>query len=248
MKVLVIPDVHLKPWMFDRADELLEHGKADVSVCLMDLADDWDKAMRIDEYADTYERAITFAKKYPKSMWVYGNHDVSYIWGRMETGYSPYAESTVISKMNQLENIVRSRDDSKMGFVLRVDNVLFAHGGLTTDFVRNVNRRLVDADIDDVLEQLNALHPNQMWSDHSPLWYRPQNGRYEMFRADEYVQVVGHTPVETIYQEGCVISTDVFSTYQDGTQIGESAMLIINTVTKALEKVPVSILGVGDEA
>ena len=41
MKVLVIPDVHLKPWMFDRASELLESGKAERAVCLMDIADDW---------------------------------------------------------------------------------------------------------------------------------------------------------------------------------------------------------------
>ena len=150
--------------------------------------------------------------------------------------------------MNQLENIVRGRDDSKMGFVLRVDNVIFAHGGLTTDFVRSINRRLVDADIDDIIEQINALHPNQLWSDHSPLWYRPQVGRFEMFRTDTYVQVVGHTPVEEIYMENGVISTDVFSTKQDGTQIGEAAMMVINTVTKAMEKIPVSILGVGEEA
>jgi len=36
-----------------------------------------------------------------------------------------------------------------------------------------------------------------------------------------------------------VISTDVFSTYRDGTRIGESAMIVINTVTKAYEKIPI---------
>ena len=43
MFVLVIPDVHLKPWMFQKADNLLRHGVADRAVCLMDLPDDWDK-------------------------------------------------------------------------------------------------------------------------------------------------------------------------------------------------------------
>ena len=41
MKVLVIPDVHLKPWIFDKADELIKDGSAERGVCLMDLADDW---------------------------------------------------------------------------------------------------------------------------------------------------------------------------------------------------------------
>ena len=41
LKVLVIPDVHLKPWMFDRAEEILGVNVAERAVCLMDLADDW---------------------------------------------------------------------------------------------------------------------------------------------------------------------------------------------------------------
>ena len=32
MKVLVIPDVHLKPWMFTRASELMKEIKADRAV------------------------------------------------------------------------------------------------------------------------------------------------------------------------------------------------------------------------
>ena len=43
MKALVIPDVHLKPWLFDRASEILNIKTADRAVCLMDIADDWNK-------------------------------------------------------------------------------------------------------------------------------------------------------------------------------------------------------------
>ena len=52
MRVLVIPDIHLKTWIFDRAEAILKAGKAD--------------------------RAIEFAKTYPDTLWCYGNHDVSY--------------------------------------------------------------------------------------------------------------------------------------------------------------------------
>lgn len=41
MKVLVIPDCHLKPWMFAQADAIMKKGIADKAVCLMDLADDF---------------------------------------------------------------------------------------------------------------------------------------------------------------------------------------------------------------
>lgn len=44
MKILVIPDVHLKPWMFDRASELMDSGAAEKAVCLMDV-----KEMPVDE-------------------------------------------------------------------------------------------------------------------------------------------------------------------------------------------------------
>ena len=36
-----------------------------------------------------------------------------------------------------------------------------------------------------------------------------------MYGEDGLLQVVGHTPVEKIYQSGNVISCDVFSTYRD---------------------------------
>ena len=48
MKVLVIPDVHLKPWMFRRASDLMDAGVADKVVCLMDIADDWNQELNID--------------------------------------------------------------------------------------------------------------------------------------------------------------------------------------------------------
>ena len=102
MKVLVIPDVHLKTWIFDKAENALKSGKATRAVCLMDMPDDWDMEFQIDRYRAIYDRAIAFAKEYPDTLWCYGNHDVSYPWGRLESGYSPYAERTVLEKLEEL--------------------------------------------------------------------------------------------------------------------------------------------------
>ena len=54
MKVLVIPDVHLKPWMVEGAAEIMRRKEADLAVCLMDIADvdddiDYDDADRVIE-------------------------------------------------------------------------------------------------------------------------------------------------------------------------------------------------------
>lgn len=88
MKVLVIPDIHLKPWIFDRAEKIIKDGKADRAVCLMDIPDDWNMEFQIERNKETFDRAIAYAMDYPDTLWCYGNHDVSYPWGRLETGYS----------------------------------------------------------------------------------------------------------------------------------------------------------------
>ncbi len=237
MKVLVIPDIHLKSWIFDIAEEIIRSGKADRAVCLMDVPDDWDKELDIARYRDTFDRAIRFAKEYPDTLWCYGNHDVSYPWGKLETGYSPYAERTVISKLEELTNTLP--DSSQIAIIHRIDNVLFCHGGLTEDFVSCLNEELVNADIDEILSVINEASPKYLWNDQSPLWFRPQHRNVDAFRKETFMQVVGHTPVDKIYEENGFISTDVFSTYRDGRQIGEVAMVVIDSVSREFEKIEV---------
>ena len=128
---------------------------------------------------------------------------------------------------------------SQIAFIHRIDNVLFMHGGLTAEYVSRLNSELLDADIDEVLEAVNSASDKYLWNDESPLWYRPQDKETEAFRKEIYTQVVGHTPVKEIYEKNGFISTDVFSAYSDGRQIGESAMIIIDTETRKYEKVPV---------
>lgn len=45
--------------------------------------------------------------------------------------------------------------------------------------------------------------------------------------------------MERIFEKDGIISTDVFSTYRDGRQIGESAMIVIDSVTGEFEKIEV---------
>ena len=35
MNVLVIPDIHLKTWLFDKAEVILKEGKADMAVYIV---------------------------------------------------------------------------------------------------------------------------------------------------------------------------------------------------------------------
>lgn len=190
MKALVIPDVHLKPWMFDRAAELLKDGAADRVVCLMDIPDDWRQEFNLDLYVQTFDAAIQFAKDFPETRWCYGNHDTCYPWNQRETGYSKIAPWTVCEKLRKLQEALP--DEKQLTFLHRIDNVLFCHGGLTDKFVR-------------------------------------QYYGGKMYKPRKLLQVVGHTPVETIMKKGNLISCDVFSTYRDGKPIGTQEFLVLDT-------------------
>ena len=142
-----------------------------------------------------------------------------------------------MSKLEELENSLKS--PAQIGIMHRIDNVLFSHGGLTADFLKWLDEDLMFADIDDVIAAGNDASQDYLWNDASPLWFRPQYETREIFRADTYKQVVGHTPVEKIFEKDGIISTDVFSTYRDGRQIGESAMMVIDSETGKYEKIEV---------
>ena len=232
MKILVIPDVHLKPWMFERASELLKYNKADRAVCLMDIADDWRQQFNLDLYINTYDAAIKFAQDFPDTLWCYGNHDICYLWNQRETGYSKIAPYTVCEKLRVLRETLP--DEQQLAFIHRIDNVLFMHGGLTDDFVQQYVAEETSSgydDIDHIIRTINGFGYSEMWNDDSPLWLRPQYSTALLYKPDKYLQIVGHTPVKYIEQTENLISCDVFCFDQSGTPYGEQKYLIIDTET-----------------
>lgn len=230
MRVLVIPDVHLKPWMFINAARLMNEKIAARAVCLMDIADDWNQQYNKNLYEDTYDAAISFAKKYPDTMWCWGNHDLSYQWNQLETGYSPMAEYTVNRKLIDLKEVL-SLEDNAIQYVGRIDNVLFSHGGLSKAFVEEHVPLSKYTDVDYVLKEINSLGKKDIWNDISPIWLRPQYENVKMYKPRTLLQVVGHTPMRKITKSGHVISCDVFSTYPDGKPIGTEEFLLLDTIS-----------------
>ena len=235
MKVLVIPDIHLKPEIFDRGADLLQAGTvAERAVCLMDIADDWGQQKNLALYEQTYDTAIRFAQESPDTLWCLGNHDCSYLWQEFESGYSPTAANTVRAKLRELRFCLPVKRPSPIAYIHRIDNVLFMHGGLTEAFVEeNMPEGLSeDVDPDAVIKSINSFGHREMWREGSPIWFRPQERKRErLYREGELLQVVGHTPVKKVCREGSVISTDVFSTYGNGMSIGRHEFLVIDTET-----------------
>ena len=84
----------------------MEQGAAERAVCLMDIPDDWNQEYNLKLYMETFNVAIAFAKKYPETLWAYGNHDLSYIWNEPESRYSPAAAYTVAMKLDELAGVL----------------------------------------------------------------------------------------------------------------------------------------------
>jgi len=225
-KVLVIPDVHLKPWMFDQAGSLYKEEKCDKIVFLGDLIDDWDQEKNLDLYNETFDRAIAFAKDHQNLFICYGNHDMSYVWDKMESGYSPWARELAVRRLRELRDALPAEN---CAFIHLMDNVMFSHGGLTLSFVMQ-HFGSSGASIDSIVSSVNSMWVDKLWKDDSPIWARPQNG-YRTYPFD-LLHVVGHTPMEAITLCDNVLSTDVFSTYRDGSPIGPQSFVIVDTLSQ----------------
>ena len=229
-KILVIPDVHLKPWMFKQAAQALETGEAERAVCLMDIPDNRSRLFDPVLYEETYDAAIDFQKKYPETLWCYGNHDLSYEWLQPESGFSFAAIDIVREKLDELKSVMP--DEKSLTYIHRIDNVLFVHGGITQEFVRRCAYTADYDDIDAVIGTINSLGMREMWDESSPIWFRPQFYDEKMYREEDFLQVVGHTPVMKIEKTDNVLSCDLFSTYRTGEPIGTEEFLVIDTQTQ----------------
>ena len=72
---------------------------------------------------------------------------------------------------------------------------IFSHGGLTNSFVKRYMPEEGYHDVDAVIRTVNGFGMEKMWQDNSPIWYRPQYRAGPMYREEDLLQVVGHTPV-----------------------------------------------------
>lgn len=235
MRVLVIPDIHLKPKIFDAADKILESGVADGAIQMGDMVDDWGEEYNLSLYTSTLERAIRFQKEHPNTLWVMGNHDYGY-WhpnmGVKEAGHSRFVEGEVLTFLKELE---RKGGVQKIMHV--VDGCIFTHAGLTLEWIqeRTPANSHWDDELDFVYNLVNDAVSEDLWQENSPIWVRPQIDHYEMYPAN--LQVVGHTPVKEPYEENGMLSTDVFSTYRNGAPFGSQEFVVVDTEKGTWEKV-----------
>ena len=280
MKVLAIPDVHLKDLCGPAADilekignwrsMLPENERQPLGVVFLgDLADDWGQEKNLKLYEETFDQVIGFVKEYQEKYEIYyclGNHDISYVWGKYESGYSVTAQDLVCRKLKELRDAFT--DKSRFAFIHNIDNCMFSHAGLSWSFVQKyadysaVDRtEMIDDLIRRINERTNDIDPEKyrqnrseklsikrtigaadLWDDDSPIWVRMQKlsalyfGDIRPYH-DGRLQVVGHTPVESpLYEEEKgLLTLDTFSTYRDGSPIGDGRFVVIDTIDKTFQ-------------
>ncbi len=215
-RVLVILDTHLKPKVFDLADKIMRENNVDYAVQLGDNFDDF--YCFDDEYRSHNARMLAFYRERPDTVWLWGNHEVSYILDRPVTGNTYVGE----------EYARLYRENFKPKFVHLDGKVIFSHAGIFQDFL-DANGLGDCKTAREMVRGLNKLKMSAFWRDDSPIWARPQYDEFVRPKVlDGYLQVVGHTPMRDIFREGGVISTDVFSTNW-GKKIGAEKMMIMDT-------------------
>lgn len=234
MKILVVPDIHLKPGVIDRAQGLMIARKFDKAVFLGDFVDDWGRGFDLKLYNKTFDALEDFLEHYPDSLICWGNHDISYIWKEPQSGYSYSAQQTVEDRLEQLY----AKYKNNLSFVHVVDNVVFSHAGITQKFINRLNHKFEGcSSMEDIAFTINSFKALEMWQDDSPLWARPD--LYTNYWSKGLLQIVGHTPVAfpSFHEPKDILFVDTFSTYQTGELYGNQKFVGVDSETKEWEEV-----------
>lgn len=229
-KILVIPDTHIKPKIFDLADKIIKENQIDEIVQLGDNIDDF---YALDpDYRDHQARMLIFKHEHPDTIWLWGNHEMSYILNRPVTGN--------IKAGSKYASLYYETFSPKL--VYKKDNVIFSHAGIYQEFLDKYVEELKgesDEDIEKLISEINSSSYEHFWNDFSPLWARPQYTKLtEPHILKNYLQVTGHTPQEDITRVGNNVITDVFSTNW-GKKIGSEQLIIVDSETKEIEQIDI---------
>lgn len=239
MQVLVIPDVHLKRWIFEKADEIAAREKPDAIVLLGDLVDDFGCKNSPEKYIEIIDAAIAFIQKHPESYLCLGNHEASYLWNR-ETNATAYrARSTA---KEQCWRLTTEIPQERFNVAFQFDNVIFSHAGISEGFFAAYLKGAEEKHISDeeVIRRVNGLSVDELWRYGSPIWYRPSGIQEfdQMYGANRILHVTGHTPVEKITEWCSTLVCDTFSTYRNHKPIGDQTFAMVDTIAKTWRAIP----------
>lgn len=197
-KILAVGDIHTKQWIVDAVEKVVD--KYDSVVFVGDYADDFGKDGL--ESINTWKKLYMLQQNHPHVKLVLGNHDFIYVndTPTKQSGYNAVTQLAINSPANKYLK------EWLMGLPIihEEDGITFSHAGIAEGWEGTKEMR-------------------DLWQDYSPIWVRPDWGKYV-----NIPQVFGHTPSATCWEVAKNIwCIDTFSTYSDGTPIGDHTVLEI---------------------
>lgn len=226
MVILTIPDVHLKPYIFDAVEIILQKHHIDMVIFIGDIVDDWHNSGNILLVKETLDRAIEFKKDHPNTKFCYGNHESGYLTGIHCNGNNSYHYIDI------REMLIKYEKEVEPSLAFYIDGIIFCHGGI-------IDRKETDPGYEDfviMLDELKTtgcynygLYGNMHNQYDSILWARP----YTYMNYYGCPQIIGHTAVPKICEiKEHIWDVDVFSTDPDTNKpCGELAFMSIDTET-----------------
>lgn len=196
-KVLAVGDIHTKSWIVYNVAKLI--NQYDHIVFLGDYCDDWNSGAL--SSVETIRSIRMLQSLYPdKVKAVIGNHDFAYLlsFDPRSSGYNRSTQLQIDSPENkEIKSWLQS-----LPVTIKIDGCTYSHAGVGEHWVETKDEKL-------------------LWQDYSPIWNRPDHTSY-----GPEPQVFGHTPQITCTEvERNIWCIDTFSTYRDGTPIGDQTIL-----------------------
>ncbi|MBS5450816.1 MAG: metallophosphoesterase [Coriobacteriia bacterium] len=247
MRTIVVGDLHLKQSrVLPLVDEAMEQAGARRVVLCGDVTDDWG-ATDADALSELAQMALWVGELRLSGVRVdvlMGNHDFAYVGGPDTPGMRPWIRLEVQRLLYEL-GVVIATD---------IDDILATHAGLTeawarscltwepstaepaaNQIARQLNKMLESGDREN-FRRLGATGPARGgWGTPGPLWADATE------LAADYLpglrQIVGHTPMTTCTRLldderhpdlPELWACDTFSTYRNGTPIGDGSLLLVD--------------------
>lgn len=172
---------------------------------------------------DNFDELIQFKKDHPETILLFGNHDFLQY-------YKGFAECSGFQKTHSKAYrnwITENKDMFQMAYAID-DKILVTHAGVTLEWYQKYfpDEKEEDYTPQKIADNINSIyenHPlafsfelNSMYGDvygttptQSCLWIRPSVlVEHNIFKDKDYLQVVGHTIVDEIYQWDKIILID----------------------------------------
>jgi hypothetical protein len=240
MKTIVIGDIHAKTIWKD----LVANTEADKIVFLGDYFDTFEDTSTTLQVAN-FKAILQFKRDNPdRVVLLLGNHEYHYLESVKFVRYSGHQYNCEL--ITEVLNVALA--EKLIQVCYKHDKYLFSHAGVTKTWLASTNyvdTTPIDEHINDMLySNIQAFNfkygvNRSPYGDdivQSPIWVRPISLLED--RIDEYIQVVGHTAVDTIKNiapttEPPIYLVDILDRSNDILLIEEDGVSIIDNIKES---------------